>query len=85
MSPRVRVWRLAVSAVERCAGCGSNIDCGDRYVIDDAGLWHERHHPSYDPLRHEWNRLLADDDLKVITGTLRHPRELRYRRHTRGT
>jgi len=82
---KVRVWRLPTPSVAVCPACTVPIRKGDRYQIDDPGIFHERCHTSYNLDRHEWNRRLAAEGQNVITGTLRHPRELRYRRHTRGT
>ena len=85
MIAKVRVWRLPTPSVAVCPACTVPIRKGDRYQIDDSGIFHERCHTSYNLDRHKWNRLLADDDLRVITGTVRHPRTLRRARHTRGT
>jgi len=90
MSPRVRVWRIATPSVARCVACAERISRGDRYLVDDrlpagCGIFHEKCHPSYAPLRHEWNRTLAREGLKVNAGSPRPRRRPATRRHTRGT
>jgi len=84
------VWRHDAPSMAVCRTCELKIRKGDRYVLvstgTQPGLWHEACHLTpVDELRREWNRKLAAEGQKVITGTVRHPRELRYRRHTRGT